>query len=84
MPSHGVGEGYLKEVVVPGQEALENIGQPHALVIGQIRKTKNVTSWQKQYLERPDSPVRHDSQPVLAIEDNPLLLLSLEITVVHE
>ncbi len=47
MPAHGIGKGYLKEVIIAGQQALENLGQSHALRTTQIRETEKGTSGQE-------------------------------------
>jgi hypothetical protein len=79
-----VREVRLEEVVVPPGDLLDGLGEEGPLLGGQVDEGPDVALRDKQDLERPDSPPGADDEEAVVLEDDPLLLLKLDLDVVGQ
>jgi hypothetical protein len=74
----------LEQIVIPPGDLLDGLGEEGPLRGGQVDEGPDVALGDDQNLERPDGPPGADNKEAIVLEDDPLLLLELNLDVVGQ
>ena len=84
MPTHRIGKGGFKEIVVTDEQFLENGGELVAKRRRQLRESLQRLAGQQKDFIRPERPVRNHRNPAFILDDDTLSLGDLMLGVIEQ